>query len=155
MRRSARFVAALVVALALAALTAADLGAKPAGKADRGTAWVSITHVVGSIQVADGDYRDKLLGRGTVMYRIALLPAGGTVHVVAKTVVLYTGTGSLSGKGSATVLVGKTSETITKGKLSLTKGHGSLAGHSFTGTFTGTANLTTNQIVFHYKGTYK
>ncbi len=157
MSKSRRPLALLAVGCALLALAASALGAKPKkGKADSGTAYASITHVVGSIQIADGDYIDKILGDGVISYRIALLPGpNGTFHVSTKKVTLYTGTGSLSGTATATVALSGTTETITNGKLSLTKGAGSLKGHSFVGTFTGTGDLSKNLLVFHDKGTYK
>lgn len=157
MSRLLRPVALIAGACALLALSATAFGAKPKGRADTATAWAAITHVVKGIEIADGDYADKILGHGVVEYRLKVIPAGstGTFKVTSKPVVLYTATGSLSGSATATVVIVGTKETISKGKLSLTKGTGSLKGHSFTGTFTGTGDLVANQLVFHDKGIYR
>jgi hypothetical protein len=45
--------------------------------------------------------------------------------------------------------------TITDGILKLTKGFGSYAGHTFTGTLAGTGNLKSGQYTINYRGTYK
>jgi hypothetical protein len=161
MSRSLRPVAALAAGCLVLALTATAFGAKSKGKADSGTVWAAVTHTVsnGSIEVADGDFVDKILGHGTVTYRLKVIPNGttGTLQVTSKPVVLYTGTGSLSGSATATLAIGADGHTemITKGKLSLTHGTGSLKGHSFTGTFTGKGDSKVNQLVFHDKGTYR
>jgi hypothetical protein len=47
------------------------------------------------------------------------------------------------------------SVTFTNGKVDLTKGYGLQKGHTFVGTFTGTAKSILGPYVFHEKGTYK
>jgi len=150
-----------ISALAAAALAAGSLvlatgaGAKSSGKADSGTAYFSITHAANGIDFAAGQGTDKVLGASAATYQIALGASNGTITVTVKKVTIYNGTGSLSGTATATVTTSGSTQTITGGKLKLTKGTGSQKGHSLKATFTGTANIATNQYVFHYKGTYK
>jgi hypothetical protein len=157
-RRSTSLVAGLLATCALIAVGAGAVGAKTSskGKGDSGVAYVSITRTVKGIEYAAGTNSDKVLGSGAVTYDIALLPGpSGTFKVTSKKVVLYTPTGSLTGTATATVLIGPKTEKITNGKLNLTKGAGSQKGHSYVGTFTGSADLVANQLVFNTKGTYK
>ncbi len=160
MTRPARFLTAVLAVLAACGLLTAGAATgsqtKSKGRADSGTAYISITHSVNGIQFAAGNNTDRVLGEGDVTYVISLLPGPtGTFKVTSKRVILYTGTGSLSGTGSATVIATGNTQRIADGRLSLTKGAGSQKHHSLVATFTGTADLTTNQIVFKYKGTYK
>ena len=121
---------------------------------DPSTAYASITHTAGGLEFAAGNYADKVFKTGAITYALKLLPnSNGTTTVKVPKVVLYTSTGALSGTASATVTIQNGTQTITDGKLSLTKGTGALKGDSFKGTFTGTADLSKNVIVFHTKGT--
>ncbi len=91
-------------------------------------------------------------------YKLKATPSGtgSTLKLTSKPVVLYTRTGSLTGTGSATLVVtGPSTATVKDGKLILTKGAGGQKGHSFVGTFSGSGNPTTGIYTFHYKGTYK
>jgi hypothetical protein len=157
----AAFAAAL---LTLGLISIATAGAKPvrivgsaaAGRSDSGTAYFSINRDAGGFEYATGSFADKVLGQGVISYKLKLLPKGVTsVNVSSKKVVLYTGTGSLTGTATATIEIGATSETITNGKLTLKQGSGSQKGHSLVATFSGTGNLSTNVYVFKFKGTYK
>jgi hypothetical protein len=158
MFKSSRLVAVAATALAGTALIASTAGATkvggPAPQKDSGVSYASITHTKGSLQIAAGNNYDKVLGEGAITYQLKLLPNGnGTFSVKVPKVVLFTPTGSMSGTSSATVTITGTSETITNGKLNLTKGAGSLKGHKFTGTVTGSGDVSKNLIQFHYKGT--
>lgn len=153
--RSVTAAAGLLAASALIAVTAATVGATSSGKADSGTAYFSITHSVGATQFAAGNSIDKVLGTGAVTYRIKIGSTNGKISIMVPSVTIYTATGSLSGTATATLVTGAKTQTISNGKLNLTKGTGSQKGHSLRATFSGTGNLTANQIVIHDKGTYK
>jgi hypothetical protein len=154
-RRPLTAAAVTAAAFSLLAVGAGAAGSK--GRADSGTAYFSITHTAGKTQFAAGNNTDKILGQGASTYQIGLSSGSvvGTINVTVNKVTVYTPTGSLSGKATATLTSTATTQTITNGKLKLTKGTGSQKGHSLVATFTGSANLTANQFVFHYKGTYK
>ncbi len=153
--RSFAAVVTVVVAVAVVLFGATAVLAKNKGKKDSGTAYVAITHTAGGLEYAAGSNQDKVLGKGAVTYILKVGATANGVTITSKHVTLYTGTGSLSGTGSAKVTVVGNTETLTGGKLDLKKGKGSQKGHSLVATFTGTGNTTTSQFVFHYKGTYK
>jgi hypothetical protein len=145
------------VATILAGLTlvagAAQAATPKVKTSDPSTTYASITHTGGGLQFAAGNYADKLFKTGAITYSLKLVPnTNGTITVKVPSVVLYTGTGSLSGTATATVTIQNSIETITNGKLNLTKGTGALKGDAFKGTFTGTGDLSKNLIVFHTKG---
>ncbi len=73
----------------------------------------------------------------------------------ANPVTIFTKTGALSGTGTATEIVNSNGTATFTSKLRLTKGSGGQKGHSFVGTFTGTAASPTGPYTFHDKGTYK
>jgi hypothetical protein len=113
--------------------------AKPA-KSTSGTAWVGATHVEGSDLYVSGDVKDKLLGRGAIVY-VTQVSSGtepGTFLVKARKVTLYTKHGSLSGSGQATQTINSDGTiSVTDGTFKLTKGTGDYKGHKLTGTFEG------------------
>lgn len=160
-RRSHRSIGALsglLAAVALIALGAATVGAKPTGKADSATAYAAATHTVGGTQYIAGSIKDKLLGAGAVTYtvKVASIPnKPGTYTLTVKPVTSWFSTGSLAGTAKATLTLGAKSLVTLTGTLKETKGTGALTGHSFTGTVTGSGSLMTGQYVFHTKGTYK
>jgi hypothetical protein len=128
------------------------------GKADSGTSYVAVTHASGGFNYSAGNNTDMVLGAGAVTYKLKAMPIGtGTMlKLTANPVVLYTRTGSLTGTGSATlVITGPTTATVKDGKLVLKKGAGAQKGHSLVATFSGSGNPSTGQYTFHYKGTYK
>jgi hypothetical protein len=163
MSKGARLLSAIVGLLAVIAtvgFTAAAGSARThaTGKSDSGTAWVAETQKPGNLLYTAGYDQDKVLGAGAILYEIKATPTkNGTIKVAAKTVTLYTATGSLTGTATATLTANtKTGkESVTGGKLNLGKGAGSLKGHSLTATFTGTGSLKTLTFTFHYTGTYK
>ncbi|MGH2867697.1 MAG: hypothetical protein ACRDNK_09035, partial [Solirubrobacteraceae bacterium] len=157
MNKSSRLAAALATTLVATALVASAAGATKVGAGapqnDSGTTYASITHTRGHLEIAAGNNYDKVLGEGAVTYQLKLLPAGnGTIKVKVPKVVLFSTTGSIAGTASATVTVNGNKQTITNGKLNLTKGTGGLKGRQFTGTFTGSSDLSKNLITFKYKG---
>src|SRR5689334_5215000 len=90
----------LLVACAVAVAGASSIAVAAAGRPDSGTAWVSVTHAEGSTLFVGGDIKDKILGRAAIVYQTALsTDEPGTVKITAKTVTLYTKTGSLTGTG--------------------------------------------------------
>ncbi len=154
------FAAAAVMgaAFSLVAVGTGAFAATSTGRADSGTAYFSITHTAGKTQIAAGNDTDRILGEGASTYKIGLSPhpSTGTVTLTFNKFTLFTPTGSLSGKATATLNNNTNSmQMITNGKLTLDHGFGSQKGHSLVAKFTGTANLTANQYVFHYQGTYK
>lgn len=156
--RSGRRIAAAAL-LAVAGLTVgvATVGAKSSGRADTGTAYVAVTHSVGSNYFAAGNSSDKLLGNGAVTYTI-LAGTGakpGTIKITAPKVIVYGSTGAVSGTASGTETTLTSGSVTLNGKLNLTHGTGGQKGHSFVGTFTGTGKTALGPFVFHTKGTYK
>lgn len=151
-RRTSIKLIAVVAAFAVAVPAAS---AASAGK-DSGTAYVSVTHQEGSTLWVAGDIKDKILGRGAIVYqtKVSAGQQTGSVLVTAKTVTLFTPTGSLTGTGKATQTANPDgSITVTGGVVSLTKGTGSLKGHSLKATFSGP--FKDNIYTFKYSGTYK
>jgi hypothetical protein len=148
--------AALVAALGLTVVGVATVGAKSAGKSDSATAWVAVTHTVGSTLYLAGNTTDKVLGKGAVTYAIKAGTGSkpGTIKT-SGTVTVFGKTGSLSGsvQGSeATTSSGSVTET---GKLDLNHGTGGQKGHSYVGTYTGTGMSAIGPFVFHTTATYK
>jgi len=142
---------------ALVAIGGTALGAPNAGKHDSGTVNAAITHTVGPTEYIAGNSSDKLLGSGAVTYtaKVGTGATPGTLAVTAN-VTLFTKTGSLSGKATATLTTNKDgSVTFSNGKINLNKGAGLQKGHSFKGTFTGTGTSATGPYTFHDSGTYK
>ncbi|MDQ6821489.1 MAG: hypothetical protein M3076_14335 [Actinomycetota bacterium] len=155
--------AALVGALALTAIGAGVVSAKPKpkGKHDSGKVYGAITHTNGNMDFIAGSSTDKLLGAGAVTYPSTITASNGVVHLTVRPVVSWYANGSLSGTAKATLTFTATSLTI-KGTLTETKGTGALKGHSFVGTFTGYSTNTDTPpapgkgpFIFNYTGTYK
>lgn len=153
----------LGLATALVALIApigATAGAttRPLARADRGTAVVATTpRTSGSTQYVAGFDSDAILGHGAITYVIRTIPtsANGTFHLVANTVILYSGTGELRGSATATLTATAGGQaSVTAGKLTLTAGRGSLAGHSLTASFSGAGRLG-GGYTFTYHGKYR
>ena len=158
LRRVFAVVAAAFAAISLIAVGAGAVGVKGKGKPDSGTAYVAITHTVGKIQFAAGNVKDKVLGQGAITYKITVGTGTkpGSLKVSANPVTIFTKTGELTGTATATLIVNSNgTASFSNGKLNLTKGTGGQKGHSFIGTFTGTAASATGPYVFHDKGTYK
>jgi hypothetical protein len=149
--------ATALVALISANPVAAAASARPRARADRGTAAVATTpRTSGATQYVAGFDSDAVLGQGAITYVITAIPtsAKGTFSLVAHHVVLYTGTGELTGTATATLTAGAGGHaSITAGRLTLRTGSGSLAGHSLTARFSGTGQLG-GGYTFTYHGTY-
>jgi hypothetical protein len=155
--RSITAAAGLLAVCATLVIGAGAVGARSAGRADSGTAYVANTPKPGGLVYAAGYNQDKILGNGAILYVIKATPnTPGTLKVTARSVALYTNRGSLTGTATATLTVGTSgSAVISAGKLHLTKGFGTQKGHSMEATFTGTGSVSALAFVFHYKGTYK
>jgi len=145
-----RLAAVLIVALGASASLATAAG----GRADNGTVCAGVTNTDSVVWVA-GDIKDKILGRGAIVYQTAIRSDGaGSFKVTAKSVTAYYKSGTLSGTGYATQTVdAQGNSTVTNGHVKLTKGTGKLQGHSLVATFSGP--MTNGVYVFKYKGTYK
>jgi hypothetical protein len=155
--RSLGIASALVAVLATSGV-ALGATARPRAKADRGTAAVATTpRTSGATQYVAGFDSDAILGHGAITYVITAIPtsAKGRFSLVARNVILYTGTGELSGTATATLnATAGGIATITAGRLTLTTGRGSLAGHNLTASFSGNGRLG-GGYTFTYHGTYR
>jgi hypothetical protein len=159
MSRLTRWVtlAAAVAACAATAAIAATAGAASKGKPTSGVVYAALTHTVGKTEFAAGNTSDKVLGNGAVTFALTVGAGGKPGSLIAKgTVDVFTKTGELAGTDSVIINTSSTGAvTFSNGKLNLTKGYGLEKGHSFVGTFTGTAKSIVGPFTFHEKGTYK
>lgn len=155
--RASRMGVAGLAALMVSAVGVATVGATSAGRADRGTAYVAVTHSVGSTLFAAGTTTDKVLGPGAVTYSIKAGTGStpGTVKITATRVTVFSATGSLYGTSVGTETTNSDGTVSLKGTLTLNHGTGAQKGHSFIGTFTGTGKKSFGPFVFHTKGHYK
>ena len=133
--RKPLFAAVAVLAVGLSGLANAATKAQHT----HGVAWVGLTHTEGNSLYISGDFKDAKLGRGAIVYvtRVSGSSKPGTVHVVARSVIIYTAAGSLKGTGAADEAITASTVTVKNGTFSLTKGTGAYKGHTFTGTFSG------------------
>ena len=136
--------------------TATAKPAKPA-KSTSGVIYASGNHVEGTDLYVSGDFKDKLLGRGAIVYIVQASsgPEPGSVLVKAEKITIYTTKGSLTGTGQATLTYNPDgTATVSDGTFKLTKGTGAYKGHTLKGTFTGTQG-TDFIFIFNYTGKYK
>jgi hypothetical protein len=157
-KRIAVVVAGLSATGTLIAWGAGGVGARPSstGKRDSGTAYASTNRTVGNFGYGSATATDQVLGATAITFKYTLTPAGGgALNFVSKHAVLYTRTGSIAGRLSATLTISGTTETFKNGKINLTSGAGSQKHHSLVGTFSGSGSSTTNEFKLKYKGTYK
>ncbi len=154
--RSLTATAGLLAACAIIAVGAGVVGAKSSGRSDAAIAYAAITHTVGKLQYAAGNVTDKVLGRGAAAFVLTIGTGSkpGTIGIKG-TVTVFTKTGAISGTDTADVTASSSGLTFTNGTLKLTKGSGGQTGHSFIGTFTGTAKSASGPFVFNTKGTYR
>jgi hypothetical protein len=157
-RRTAAARRSAVGAALLASIAgpAAAVASKPAAKATSGTAWVSVTHAEGRDLYVAGDFKDKVLGRGTIVYVVRASPSDqpSTVSLKAR-VTISTTRGSFVGKGSGTQTVSPDGQTVTvtDGRFDLGRGTGAYRGRTFKGTFGGT--FADGVYTYAYKATYR
>jgi hypothetical protein len=145
---------AICGATVFAAVASASASSK--GKKTSGVVYAALVHTVGKTEYAAGLVSDKVLGKGAVEF--ALTVGEGTKAGSLKgkgSVTVFTSTGQLQGTDSVTINTTSAGVTFTGGKLDLTKGQGLQKGHSFVGTFTGTAKSIAGPYTFNDKGTYK
>lgn len=144
----------LVAILAVGATGSAT--AKP-GKAVRetsGVIYAGITHVEGSDLYVSGDFKDKILGRGAIVYVVNVEVGPGSLLVKARQITIYTRRGSLRGKGQATETINLDgTHTISDGSFKLKRGTGAYKGHRLKGTFDGT--FEDGVYTFDYEGRYR
>ena len=151
-----RRILVLAAALSLGVSGVALAATAHQSKADSGTAWVGVTHQEGGFNYVSGDIKDKLLGRGAIVYltTVRVTDQPGSLLVDAKKITLYTPKGTLVGKGHATTTTAADgTTTVHDGKFNLTRGTAKLKGHSLKGTFSGT--YADGVYTFTYKGTYR
>src|SRR3982750_4687814 len=125
-----------VVALACTGVSFAATAAKT--KKTSGVAYVSATHVVGKTLFVSGDFKDRLLGQGGIVYQTTVSAGNdpGTVLVTAKKITIFTAKGSLTGAGKGTQVTAQDgSVSVTGGTFKLNKGTGAYKGHALTGKF--------------------
>jgi hypothetical protein len=145
------------MALALSGVAVAGAkGTKAKPRATSGVAYAGATHAEGNDLYVSGDFVDKLLGHGGIVYvtNVTQGEAEGEFKVSAKRITIYTTKGSLTGKGSATQVIKDGKSEVKDGKFNLTKGTGKYKGHSFKGTFSGPQSAQ-GLYTFNYKGIYK
>ena len=147
----------LLILISVLALTLCGVaGAATNGKKTSGIAYAGITHVEGNDLFVSGDIKDKVLGRGAIVY-ITRVSAGndpGTYKVDAKRITIYTTKGTLAGTGSGLETIHDDgSADVSDGKFNLTKGTGAYKGHTFKGTFSGPQK--NGVYKFSYKAVFK
>lgn len=121
-----------------------------------GIIYAGVTHSEGTDLYVAGEFKDRILGRGAIVYitRVSAGPDVGSFLVKARKITIYTTAGSLSGTGQATqTTTADGKATITDGSFKLTKGTGKLKAHRLSGTFSG--SLADGVYTFKYTGTYK
>ena len=129
--------------------------AKPAQNTT-GVIYASANHVEGTDLYVSGDLKDKLLGRGAIVYVVQVEsgPTPDSILVKADKITIFTTKGSLTGTGQAIQTSNPDgTQTISDGTFKLTKGTGAYKGHKLKGTFTGT--FTDGVYTFNYTGKYK
>jgi hypothetical protein len=149
MRKLLLLIAVLVVSVSSTALAA------PA-RDTSGVAYVGVTHQEGTDVYVSGDFKDKILGRGAIVYVVeaAAGPEPSTVVIQAKRITIYTKRGSLSGTGQATqTFYPDGSTSVSDGSFKLKKGTEALKGHKLTGTFAGP--FADGVYTFNYTAKYK
>jgi hypothetical protein len=149
-----------LLAIATVGLSGAAVAAKPKAKKTSGDIYASLTHPgPGGLFYADGDFKDKLFGRGAIIYRVRASSgsAPGSLLIKSPEVTIYTKRGSLTGTGQALQTTEGTGDaqkvTVSKGTFKFVKGTGVYKGHTLRGTFSG--DLTDGVYHFKYKGTYR
>jgi hypothetical protein len=146
----------LAAVLCLAASSAATAATTSKTRKTTGVIHAGVTHSEAADLYVAGDFKDKLLGRGAIVY-ITRVSAGqevGSFLVKARKITIYTPRGSLSGAGQATQTTTADGQTtVTNGTFRLRRGTGKLKGHRLSGTFSGA--FADGVYTFNYKGTYK
>src|SRR4051795_4790796 len=148
-----RVIAGVLTLVALACTGVSFAATK--GKADKGVAYVSATHSEGSRLFVSGDFKDKLLGRGGIVYQTTVSQQQpGTFLITAKVITIFTKKGTLSGSGKGTSTVDQNGNaTVSDGTFKLNKGTGAYKGHTLAGKFSGPQN--NGVYKFSYAATYK
>ncbi|HET8979612.1 MAG TPA: hypothetical protein VFN87_15725 [Solirubrobacteraceae bacterium] len=157
-RRSLTAGVSLIGALAVAIGGVAGAAAK--GRTERGVVHFAVVQTIGQTNVAAGAQSDSLFGQGAVVYRLHVLTTtSGKITIKIPKVTDFYSTGSATGSASATLTITNTPNqgdaTVTGGVLKLAKGTGTHKGHTFTGTFSGSGNITSGMYTIQYKGTYR
>lgn len=156
-RKGRSLTASAVVVAAVSAIAVTSGTAATAGRTEKATSYVAVTHQVGSSYYAAGNTSDNILGNGAVTYTIK---AGtgtkpGTIKITANRVTVFTTTGSLYGSAAGTETTSTAGSVTLTGALTLVHGTGAQKGHSFVGHFTGTGKGPLGPFVFHTSGKYR
>jgi len=121
-----------------------------------GTVYAGVTHAEGDDLYVSGDFKDKILGRGAIVY-VTTVDAStepGSFLVEARKITIYTRKGTLTGSGEAIQTYNPDGTTsVADGTFSLTKGTGAYKGHELKGKFEGPQVDGVYQ--FSYTGRYK
>ena len=150
----------LLVVLSILALSVSGVAmaaGKNKAKPTSGVAYAGVTHAEGKDLYVSGDFVDKVLGHGGIVYvtNVSNGEEQGEFKVDARKITIYTLKGSLTGKGSATQVIHDDGTVEVKdGVFTLNKGTGKYKGHTFKGTFAGPQSAQ-GLYTFNYKGTYK
>lgn len=159
MGRFTRAIAAVVASAIVLAAAGSALGAGSGkGRKSTGTVYLATTHLGKGFVWAAGNTFDKVLGNGAVSYKVKVSAGSGagTFQFSVRRAHVFTATGSFVGKVTATQTIDKNGNaTISNGRFSFTKGFGSLKGHSYKGTFTGSGSAVTGRYTIQTKGIYK
>ena len=148
---------AVLAMLTLALSGVATAATRHKAKATSGVAYAGVTHSEGKDLYVSGDFVDKVLGHGGIVYvtNVSNTDQPGEYFVKAKRITIYTLKGSLSGTGSATQVFHEDgSVDVKNGKFLLNKGTGKYKGHTFKGTFSGPQSAQ-GLYTFTYKATFK
>src|SRR3954471_14722305 len=118
-----------VLGIMVLALSGAAVAGAKAGKAraTSGVAYAGVTHAEGKDLYVSGDFVDKVLGHGGIVYvtNVTNGDQQGEYKVSAKRITIYTTKGSLTGKGAATQTINSDGTSdVTDGTFLLTKGTG-------------------------------
>ena len=148
----------MALVLSGAAVAGAQGGkAKAKAKATSGVAYAGISHAEGKDLYVSGDFVDKVLGHGAIVYvtNVSNGQEQGEFLVKARKITIFTTKGSLTGKGSATqVIHDDGSVDVKDGTFVLNKGTGKYKGLTFKGTFAGPQSAQ-GLYTFSYTGTIK
>lgn len=150
---SVRKVAFLVALLAACISVVAAAESAKKVKKTSGVIYAGVTHQEGDDLYVSGDFKDKILGRGAIVYvtKVETGPAPASVLVKARKVTIYTRKGSLTGKGQAIQHIA--TNEVTDGTFKLDKGTGAYKGHKLKGTFEGVYE--DGVYTFKYQGKYR
>jgi hypothetical protein len=146
-----------IMALVLSgAAVAGAKGGKAKAKATSGVAYAGISHAEGKDLYVSGDFVDKVLGHGAIVYvtNVSNGEEQGEFLVKARKITIYTGKGTFVGKGQATQVIHDDGSVEVKDGTFALKGTGKYKGLTFKGKFAGPQSAQ-GLYTFSYTGTIK